>query len=94
MKARPPLLAPGHLFRRFKLPRSQDRRRGQRRPCLWRRLMPEMTQYQSQKAEGQEQDQKQGDPAQSLMAGQLLLRRLNLAALLVQARVVAGHGSP
>jgi hypothetical protein len=53
-----------------------------------------MTDHQSKKTEGQEQDQKQGDPAQPLMARQPCLSRINLAALLVQVVVVARHGPP
>lgn len=53
-----------------------------------------MADHQGKKAKGQEQDQKQGDPAQSLMASQPCLGRINLAALLVEVGVVAGHGPP
>jgi hypothetical protein len=47
---------------------------------------------ESEKNDAQEQDQEQGDPGQSLMAGELGLRRLKLVTALILIRVIVGHG--
>jgi hypothetical protein len=53
-----------------------------------------MVHHESEKNDAQEQDQEQGDPGQSLMAGELGLRRRKLAAALILIMVVVGHGLP
>jgi hypothetical protein len=55
-------------------------------------MVVEMVHHESEKNDAQEQDQEQGDPGQSLMAGELGLRRLKLATALILIRVVVGHG--
>jgi hypothetical protein len=53
-----------------------------------------MIHHESEKNDAQEQDQEQGDPGQSLMAGELGLRRLKLATALILIIVIVGHGLP
>jgi hypothetical protein len=54
----------------------------------------EMVHHESEKNDAQEQDQEQGDPGQSLMAGELGMRRFKLAAALILIMVIVGHGRP
>jgi hypothetical protein len=51
-----------------------------------------MVHHESEKNDAQEQDQEQDDPGQSLMAGELGMRRFKLAAALILIMVIAGHG--
>jgi hypothetical protein len=57
-------------------------------------MAPEIVHHESEKNDAQEQDQEQGNPGQSLMAGELGLRRLKLATALILIRVIVGHGRP
>lgn len=53
-----------------------------------------MVHHQSEKKDAQEQDQEQGDPGPSLMAGELGMRRFKPAAVFIVIMVIAGHGLP
>jgi hypothetical protein len=57
-------------------------------------MIPELVHHESEKKDAHEQGQKQGDPGQSLIAGELGMHSFKLAAALVLIMVIAGHGLP
>ncbi len=53
-----------------------------------------MVHHESKKKDADKQDKEQGDPGQALVAGELSMHRLKLAALLGLIRVIGVHGLP
>jgi hypothetical protein len=53
-----------------------------------------MVHHEREKKDTQEQNQEQGDPSQSLIAGELGMRRFKFAAALILIMVIVGHGRP
>jgi ATP adenylyltransferase/5',5'''-P-1,P-4-tetraphosphate phosphorylase II len=51
-----------------------------------------MVHHESKKKDAQEQDQEQGDPGQSLVAGELGMQHRKLEVLLVWIKVIVRHG--
>lgn len=51
-----------------------------------------MVHHESKKKDAEKQDQEQGEPGQALVAGELGMQRLKLAAVFILIKVIVGHG--